>query len=149
MKVLSIRQPWASLIVKGCKDVENRTWKTDYRGPIAIHASGTFDWSFFKFIDEFDQTDVLRFYVPAIRRYFGMDGSKKITKNQNKFSAIIGTVMLDHITPPDEAATIIESTDQDFSDWASSGCYWWHLSGAKELENPIPCKGKLNLWNYD
>jgi len=39
MKVISIRQPWASLIVIGAKDVENRTWPTRYRGPVLIHAS--------------------------------------------------------------------------------------------------------------
>jgi hypothetical protein len=39
MKILSIRQPWASLIVHGHKDVENRTWRTRYRGPVLVHAS--------------------------------------------------------------------------------------------------------------
>jgi ASCH domain len=39
MKIISIRQPWAGLIVSGLKDVENRTWPTRYRGPILIHAS--------------------------------------------------------------------------------------------------------------
>lgn len=39
MKILSIRQPWASLIVSGVKDVENRTWSTRYRGPLLIHAA--------------------------------------------------------------------------------------------------------------
>ena len=38
MKVLSIRQPWAWAIVAGFKPVENRTWKTGYRGPLLIHA---------------------------------------------------------------------------------------------------------------
>jgi len=36
---LSIRQPFAWLIANGHKAVENRTWRTNYRGPIAIHAS--------------------------------------------------------------------------------------------------------------
>lgn len=35
---LSIRQPWAWLIVNGFKDIENRTWPTAYRGPLLIHA---------------------------------------------------------------------------------------------------------------
>ena len=39
MKVISIRQPWASLIASGVKDVENRTWPTRYRGPVLIHSS--------------------------------------------------------------------------------------------------------------
>lgn len=36
---LSIRQPWAWAIINLGKDVENRTWKTNYRGPVLIHAS--------------------------------------------------------------------------------------------------------------
>lgn len=40
---LSIRQPWAWLIVNGYKPVENRNWPTSYRGPVLIHASKTRD----------------------------------------------------------------------------------------------------------
>lgn len=39
MKALSIRQPWAWLIATGKKQVENRTWRTHYRGTVAIQAS--------------------------------------------------------------------------------------------------------------
>ena len=38
MKALSIRQPWAWLIVHGYKDVENRTWSTKFRGRVQVHA---------------------------------------------------------------------------------------------------------------
>jgi len=39
MKAISIRQPWAWLIVHAGKDIENRTWPTRYRGPVLIHAA--------------------------------------------------------------------------------------------------------------
>lgn len=39
MKIISIRQPWASLIIHHGKNIENRTWPTRYRGPLLIHAS--------------------------------------------------------------------------------------------------------------
>ncbi|MFZ5712973.1 MAG: ASCH domain-containing protein [Bradyrhizobium sp.] len=49
MRIISIRQPWAALIITGgidvqtgctlLKDVENRSWVTAYRGPVLIHAS--------------------------------------------------------------------------------------------------------------
>jgi hypothetical protein len=38
MKALSIRQPWAWLIIHGGKDVENRTWHTKHRGRFLVHA---------------------------------------------------------------------------------------------------------------
>lgn len=39
MKALSVRQPWAWLIVNGWKNVENREWPTRFRGRVLIHAS--------------------------------------------------------------------------------------------------------------
>lgn len=39
LPALSVRQPWAWLIVQGFKDVENRNWPTKFRGPVLIHAS--------------------------------------------------------------------------------------------------------------
>lgn len=39
MRALSIRQPWANLILKAGKDIENRCWPTRIRGRILIHAS--------------------------------------------------------------------------------------------------------------
>ena len=38
MKALTVRQPWASLIALGVKRIETRSWRTSYRGPLAIHA---------------------------------------------------------------------------------------------------------------
>ncbi len=73
-KVLSVRQPWASLIMSGQKMIENRTWVTDYRGPLLIHAG-------------------LRLHdtpVAEIEKRFGI----KIDQAQFQFGAIIGSVDL-------------------------------------------------------
>jgi hypothetical protein len=43
MRILTIKQPWAHAIIFGGKDVENRTWSTAYRGPVAIHAGMSYD----------------------------------------------------------------------------------------------------------
>ena len=45
IKALSIRQPWAELIIMGVKDVENRSWATEHRGSLIIHAARTLDVS--------------------------------------------------------------------------------------------------------
>ncbi|MGH8417983.1 MAG: ASCH domain-containing protein [Pseudomonas sp.] len=39
MKALSIRQPWAWLIINGGKDIENRSWHTKFRGRFLVHAA--------------------------------------------------------------------------------------------------------------
>ena len=43
MKCISIRQPWAYLILNAGKDIENRNWKTKIRGRVLIHASKQID----------------------------------------------------------------------------------------------------------
>jgi hypothetical protein len=50
MKAISIKQPWASLIVEGIKPVENRTRPWKHKGPLAIHASKTFTHYFPKWL---------------------------------------------------------------------------------------------------
>ena len=52
MKVLSIKQPWAWLIVNGYKDIENRKWKTNFRGKCLIHSGKQFDSDGYKFIKQ-------------------------------------------------------------------------------------------------
>jgi ASCH domain len=42
-RVLTIRQPWAWAIIHGGKDVENRSWFTNHRGPLLIHAGSAFE----------------------------------------------------------------------------------------------------------
>ena len=44
MKALTICQPYAELIARGEKVIENRSWPSAYRGPLAIHAGKSRDW---------------------------------------------------------------------------------------------------------
>ena len=69
MKALSIMQPWSWLIVAGYKDIENRSWPTNYRGPVLIHAGKKFDpdyadgqawdWTDIKRPRDFDQGGIV------------------------------------------------------------------------------------------
>lgn len=40
MKTLSLKEPWAALVVEGRKTIELRSWTTPHRGPLLIHRSG-------------------------------------------------------------------------------------------------------------
>src|SRR5690348_5008438 len=51
MKVLSLLQPWASLVVTGHKRIETRSWNTKYRGEILIHASNKWTKEQWKLLD--------------------------------------------------------------------------------------------------
>lgn len=72
MKVISIRQPWAWLIVAGHKDIENRDWPTKVRGRVAIHAG--------KYRPQAGE-------IAEIEKEFGV----KINPAELKYGGIIGT----------------------------------------------------------
>lgn len=59
MLALSIRQPWASLILKAGKDIENRCWPTKVRGRILVHAA--------KGMTRAEHEDAILFAADAIR----------------------------------------------------------------------------------
>lgn len=52
MRALTVRQPWAHLIVAGQKDIENRSWPTRHRGRLLIHAGKQIDWNAYDWLDE-------------------------------------------------------------------------------------------------
>jgi ASCH domain len=68
MKALSIRQPWAWLIVNGFKPVENRTWESFYRGPLLIHAGKLMTMADYEacllFVDCHHDTRIARLKIP-------------------------------------------------------------------------------------
>lgn len=76
MKALSIQQPWAWLIVNGHKDIENRTWETNYRGPIVVHTGKKFDREGYNFVAT--QTDI-DLPMPDEFKLGGIVGTVEIT----------------------------------------------------------------------
>lgn len=56
MKGLSIKQPWAWLIVNGFKDIENRKWATAMKGRVYIHASKVFDDEGYQYVKKYFPT---------------------------------------------------------------------------------------------
>lgn len=129
MKAISIKQPWASLIAHGIKDIENRTWKCPqkYLGQrVLIHASkGKGDgWV----LNE-EQGLKLQMHPSNLRSTFYDD---------LPFGAIIGSVV------------ISDCVQNHPSVWAEKGCWNWVLKDAVLFEKPIQnVKGKLSFWNYD
>lgn len=139
---LSVQQPWAWLIVAGYKTIENRTWRTNYRGRIAIHAGAKFAWDFWD--NEDDETDPLRAYNDLTREYFGISrGSRKITRHINEMRALVGTVEIADCINTD--MTPLHGIDP----WSFDVGFAWKLQNAEQWEQPITnVKGKLFLWKY-
>ena len=91
MIALSIRQPWASLILKAGKDIENRGWPTRVRGRVLIHAA--------KGMTRDEHDDAIAFAVAAIKADPRNAGKKPTTLRELGFAfedlprgGIIGSV---------------------------------------------------------
>jgi len=123
MKALSIRQPWANLIVHGIKDIENRSRRTNYRGRILVHAPIKMDS-----YENFHTGDRLKVLDKEFSHVF--DNVLK--------SAIIGSV------------EIIDCVGGSKSVWADKYFWHWILKDPILFDKPITnVKGRLGLWNYD
>ncbi|WCM42437.1 ASCH domain-containing protein [Flavobacterium sp. CBA20B-1] len=139
MKAITIKQPWAYLIASGVKDIENRTWKTHFRGRVYIHVSAK-KANFWLT----EQASIVHDELVKI----SLDDYKKTT---GLFSAIIGEV------------DIVDCVINHPSIWAEKGfnyasydgtqykeVYNWVLANPILYEKPIlNVKGKLSFWDFD
>jgi len=119
MKALSFKQPWAWAIFNG-KDVDNRNWRTNFRGRIYVHSSLIFD----------------------------MEGWEWIAKNENRLGVelphfvdteyFLRGVILGEVD-------ILDCVDNCSSNWFF-GKYGLVLNDPVQYEKPIPCKGMLRFF---
>jgi hypothetical protein len=133
MKVLSLLQPWASLVLMGAKTIETRSWQTPYRGELLIHAS-------------LGKKGSVLCKHPPFSKYIHHF-------HQLPFGAIIGSVTLQEIVPVEtlklSASRIAHLTleEKAFGDY-TKGRYAWLLSDPIPFQQPLFVKGSLGLWNY-
>lgn len=117
-KALSVRRPWANLIVAGHKTVENRTWSTRYRGAVVIHAGAR--W-------ERDGAD-----VAAALGISGFASSAQCP------SGYLGVAQLVDVHRAAGCCAPWGQQDQ--------GVYHWVLTDAVALSTPVPGPGRLGLY---
>lgn len=134
MKALTIKQPWASLIANGIKDIENRTWKTNYRGRIYIHASAKPAASLVSSVLNYEQT-------AQLVRTGGLDHNYT---SKLPSSAIIGEVDIVDCVINHPSIWAEQSTDP------IKNIYNWVLANAVLYNKPIlNVKGRLSFWEYE
>lgn len=131
MKVLSLTETYATLIKNGVKTIETRSWKTNYRGKLYIHASST------KIPKEYRDNLELMSLVD--------------TYNLNYGNIICSCELLDCIEMTDEFVDKIKNTRKNeyITGVYSKGRYAWILDSIEILEEPIKAKGHLGIWNLD
>jgi hypothetical protein len=119
MKALSIRQPWAWLIVNGYKDIENRSRQTKFRGRIYIHAGKRFD------------DNALLWLMDR-----GLESIKTLIPDRQDIprGAIVGEV------------DITDCVTRSSSVWFT-GAYGFVLANPRAYDEPTPCRGALGFFN--
>ncbi len=120
MKVLSVQQPWATLIVTGIKDVENRVRRSHYRGPLLIHASQK--------VDQWGLEDVLN----VLREDGDEEGIAVLSHAPT--GSIVGQV------------DMVDCVSSHPSEWFD-GPFGYVLENAVLFDQPIPMKGKLGIYD--
>lgn len=124
MKALTVKEPWASLIAYGYKEYEFRSWKTNYRGKILIHAGKTLK----------------------------KDVSKKFEEYNLEYSKgeIIAIADLTDCILVDEKFNkeLLNKNKLVYGRSNHTMKYAWKLENVK-LINKIKVNGKLGLWDYE
>jgi len=119
---LTVRQPWAWLIIHGGKDIENRSWPTKIRGRVLIHAAKVCTKS-----DYDNATYVVRRWISDT---LDIPPISKLEKG-----GIIGSV------------EIYNCVEVSGSPWF--GDYGWAFMLDNPQPLPfVPCKGTLRFWKY-
>lgn len=123
MKALTIGQPYAELIMSGEKTIENRSWPTAYRGPLAIHAGLSREWM----------------------KVAARDGvmPRGMTENRLVFGALVGVVTLIGCVPVTQLPPSLRGNVHAFGPWC------WILRRPMRLLAPLPERGRQGLWNTD
>lgn len=145
MKVISIIQPWATLIALGEKKFETRSWATKYRGELAIHASKKVDkdaWMneiIYMTLRKHGILTVNDLPTGAIIAICTLSECHEINVVGDTFAASINNV--------GEIVQEYEGNEMKFG-WYEEGRFAWHMQHARIFE-PIPAKGQLGLWNWE
>lgn len=124
MKALTVCQPYAELIVRGLKPIENRTWPTSYRGPLVIHAGKSREW-----MDDGD-----------IEAYPSM-----------AFGAAVGVARLVACLPlmyPADGPNWPERWKALSQHEHANGPWCWVLEDVRRFAEPIPFRGAQGLWDF-
>ena len=129
MRVLSIKEPFATLIKDGVKRIETRSWKTNYRGELYIHASLTKK-------DITDRHELLELVKDKTFSYGYIICRCKLKDCVYMTKDFVEDIRNNH-------------HQEYICGIYTEGRYAWVLDEIEILDKPIPAKGKLGIWKYD
>ena len=125
MKVITLKQPWATLVAEGYKKYEFRSWKLNYRGKVLIHAGQGIDED-------------------------GMERVKDLNLNFPK-SRIVAEVTIEDciLLNQDINKKIIAENEIVYGNKYDRTGYAWKLTNIKKISSDKEVKGKQGFWNIN
>ncbi|MGI0042658.1 MAG: ASCH domain-containing protein [Nitrososphaeraceae archaeon] len=125
MKCLSLRQPYAELLVSGKKTIELRKWNTNFRGEFLVHASKNVNKEKCKSLD--------------------------IEHPKLTVGAITGRAILDDVRRYDIKAQFMKDKSRHYADANifNSYMYGFMISNAHRFKYPVPYSGRLGFFEVD
>lgn len=139
MRVLTLTQPWASLVVWGAKQWETRGWYRSHRGPLAIHAAKAYpQWA-----QRLCYTSPFR-EVLAHWGWMSPHGCPDLLPR----GVILGTVNVDDWVRVETVRDTLSPQERAFGDYTDTR-FAVKLSSPRELVQRIPARGALGLWTFD
>jgi hypothetical protein len=149
LRVLTVQQPWAWAILRGGKDIENRSQLWSYRGPLAIHAAGV--WSQpgavdRRVIDAFARSGAHPLDVEMVQRY-GLDPLETAGFPRRAVLGVVELVDVHRST----GAPCCQPWGEGLHNGGRGIRLATHLvlADPKPFDEPIPWKGRLGLWRPD
>jgi len=137
MRVLTLTQPWATLVCLGAKRIETRSWKSWYHGELLIHAAKSYPrWA--KDVEKQEP------FYSALRPH-GCYSYPELGCGRIIGSVTVGECVRTEILRDDLPQLGPEVAFGDYSD----NRYGWMLSNPRFLPKPILAKGALGLWEFD
>ena len=124
LKVLTLRQPWATLVAEGIKKYEFRSWKTNYREKVLIHAGTGIDKDDMKKYEHMNLDFPSRRIIAVVE----IEDCLELDKDLNK--------------------KIISENNIAYGHKIRTG-YAWKLKNIKKIDYGKEVNGKLGLWNID
>ena len=125
MKGLTIKEPWATLIIEGLKQYEFRSWKTKYRGKILIHAGASLEKDMLPRFSCYDLKYNCGYIIGEAELIDCILVDEKFNEELKEINPIV-YAKSNHVET-----------------------YAWKLVNVVKYDKPIPHKGQLGLWNYD
>jgi hypothetical protein len=147
---LTVKAPWSHFIAHCGKTVENRGWRMDYRGDLAIHAGAYSGW------DKAAETSPVA--LEAWRRWATIPATGLLAAPLTRaaayswftFGAVIAVVEVTGCHHSDDCThaqrLIHPGGSTGCSPWAARGQWHSELANVRPLADPVPCRGRLGLW---